>query len=234
MKVCIDCKLTLELTCFNKDKTKKDGLQSKCRDCGKKYTKKHYKNNKEVYSKKGKVNYLKNKDSVTKKHQEWRDKNPDYFKTWRKENPEKISELENNRCKEKIKVQHTTWRSKNKEYITLYNREYTKRRRKEDVQFKLAINLRGRLSKIIRNNKRAGSAVKDLGCTLGELKNHLESQFTEGMTWDNYGEWHIDHMYPLSRVDLTNREEFLKVCNYKNLQPLWAIDNLKKSNKLFF
>jgi len=85
----------------------------------------------------------------------------------------------------------------------------------------------------LKNNQKSGSAVVDLGCTIEELRIYLESKFQVGMTWDNYGEWHIDHIIPLSKFNLEDREEFLKACNYENLQPLWAEANLKKSNKLF-
>lgn len=95
--------------------------------------------------------------------------------------------------------------------------------------------LRARISTIVREKlkgrRKAGSAVKDLGCTLLELMDHLESQFQEGMNWDNYGEWHIDHIKPLANYDLTNEEEFKEVVHYTNLQPLWAIDNLSKGKK---
>ena len=72
--------------------------------------------------------------------------------------------------------------------------------------------------------------MSDLGCTIPELKQYLESKFQEGMTWENWGVhgWHIDHIIPLSSFDLTCREQFLKVCHYTNLQPLWAKDNLSK------
>ena len=80
--------------------------------------------------------------------------------------------------------------------------------------------------------KKAGSAVKDLGCTLEFLEKHIEGQFQEGMTWDNYGEWEVDHIVPLAKLDLTNPEDFAKACHYSNLQPLWWQDNLKKSDKV--
>jgi hypothetical protein len=98
--------------------------------------------------------------------------------------------------------------------------------------------LRARISSIIKAKSKdvkvskGGSAVKDLGCSLEELMSHLESKFTKGMNWDNYGEWHIDHIMPLSIYDLTNELEFKKAVHYSNLQPLWAIDNLRKSNKI--
>jgi hypothetical protein len=90
--------------------------------------------------------------------------------------------------------------------------------------------LRQRLCAAIRHKSKKGSAVRDLGCTIEELKQHLESQFGPGMSWENYGKWHIDHIIPLSSFDLSKRDELLKACHYTNLQPLWAKDNIKKSN----
>jgi hypothetical protein len=82
---------------------------------------------------------------------------------------------------------------------------------------------------------KSGSAVRDLGCSFEKLKRHLESQFQPGMTWKNYGlhGWHIDHIKPLVLFDLTNRKQFLEACNYKNLQPLWAKENLSKKGKIY-
>lgn len=109
----------------------------------------------------------------------------------------------------------------------LRNNAYTKNKYKNDINYKLAHNLRNRLSKVIN----CGSAVDNLGCTICELKTHLETQFQTGMTWDNYGKWHVDHIKPLSRFNLQNMVEFNKACHYANLQPLWAKDNLIKGNK---
>jgi hypothetical protein len=95
---------------------------------------------------------------------------------------------------------------------------------------RLARNLRGRLNKALHGNYKAGSAVNDLGCSIAELKQHLESQFKPGMSWDNYGRngWHIDHITPLCRFNLQDEIEFKKACHFTNLQPLWAGDNLEK------
>ena len=107
-----------------------------------------------------------------------------------------------------------------------------RQRLKSDVPFRLAAKLRTRLNMAVRKSSKAGSAVRDLGCTVDELKSYLESRFTPGMTWNNYGrgsgKWNIDHIVPLASVDLTDRDQFLKVCHYSNLQPLWWIDNLRK------
>jgi hypothetical protein len=112
-----------------------------------------------------------------------------------------------------------------------YMRDYKRNREYKDLSYKLRNRLRTRLFIAIRNNQKAGSAVKDLGCSIDELKLYLENQFEPGMTWDNYGEWHIDHIIPLSHFDLTDREQFLKACHYTNLQPLWGLDNISKGNK---
>ncbi len=89
-------------------------------------------------------------------------------------------------------------------------------------------NMRSRLSKAFASNTKTGSAVNDLGCTIAELKRHLESKFQPGMSWINYGEWQIDHIKPLNQFNLTLSEERLVACNYMNLQPLWKKDNLEK------
>lgn len=67
-----------------------------------------------------------------------------------------------------------------------------------------------------------------MGCNIQELLSHLESQFSEGMSWDNYGEWELDHVNPLSLFDLTDPVQFKEAANFKNLQPLWKVDNQKK------
>jgi hypothetical protein len=91
--------------------------------------------------------------------------------------------------------------------------------------------LRTRLWGALKGKAKIGSAVRDLGCTIPELIVHLEKQFTKGMTWDNKGKWHIDHIKPLSMFDLTDKKQFLEACNFMNLQPLWALDNIRKGNK---
>lgn len=70
-----------------------------------------------------------------------------------------------------------------------------------------------------------------LGCPLDVAKNHIEKQFKDGMTWDNHGEWHIDHIKPCASYDLNIPEEQKKCFHYTNLQPLWANENLSKSDK---
>jgi hypothetical protein len=93
-------------------------------------------------------------------------------------------------------------------------------------------NIRSRLYKYLKKltlTKR-NKTFDIVGITPQELKEHLEKQFISGMTWENRNEWHIDHIIPLSSAK--TEEELYKLCHYTNLQPLWAEDNLKKSNKI--
>jgi hypothetical protein len=109
---------------------------------------------------------------------------------------------------------------------------YHIRKRATDPQVRISDSLRSRINSIVKRG-RAGSAVRDLGCTVTELKIHLESKFQPGMSWGNYGEWHIDHIKPLAKFDLTDRGQFLQACHFTNLQPLWAEQNLSKGARIF-
>lgn len=149
---------------------------------------------------------LKNLERRSKKQKQWADKNRE----------KQRQSVRNSRAKLKVK-----------------NAEYDALRLKTDPAYRLKRILRTRLSSAINRGQKAGSAVRDLGCSVSELKTYLESKFLPGMAWDNHTQfgWHIDHIIPLSSFNLTNREELLKACHYTNLQPMWAQDNLSKSNK---
>lgn len=101
-----------------------------------------------------------------------------------------------------------------------------------DIQFRIATRLRIRLYHALRNRYKAGSAVTDLDCSIDFLIQHLQSQFTDGMSWDNYGnkkgQWNIDHRRPLTAFNLEDRDQLLLACHYSNLQPMWALDNIRK------
>lgn len=92
-------------------------------------------------------------------------------------------------------------------------------------------NLRKRLRRYLNCRSLTGP-IPGIGCSSLELRRHIENQFQPGMTWENYGHktWHIDHIKPISKFDLTNKEELLKINHYTNLQPLWAGENYKKTN----
>lgn len=115
-----------------------------------------------------------------------------------------------------------------------YMRNYMADRAGSDIDFKLRGVLRARVRAAITRSSGAKSrrTMSLVGCSVPHLRQHLEAQFTEGMTWDNYGEWHIDHIKPCASFDLADEAQQLECFNYTNLQPLWAKDNLFKGAKI--
>lgn len=93
---------------------------------------------------------------------------------------------------------------------------------------RLICRVRNRLSKALAGQTKLGLTKRWLGCTPAELVAHLEAQFQPGMSWENRGEWHVDHIRPLASFDLSDPEQRATACHYTNLQPLWAADNLAK------
>lgn len=140
--------------------------------------------------------------------------------------PKGLERHRNNQAKQRGTPQGQAYQQT---YMRGYLPDYRRKRLKADPQYKLAVNLRKRLWQTLQNHtNKVGSAVRDLGCSVEFLKQHLESQFQVGMTWENYGHWHIDHKKPLASFDLTDRKQFLEVCHYTNLRPLWAKENISK------
>ena len=90
------------------------------------------------------------------------------------------------------------------------------------------MNLRIRINLALKGNPKLSTTMKLVGCSIERLKQHLEKQFKMGMSWNNYGKWHIDHIRPCASFDLSKPSEQKKCFNYTNLQPLWAEENLKK------
>lgn len=134
---------------------------------------------------------------------------------------------------------------KNKKYfskleIKEQQKEYMKNRRKIDINFKLGCNLRKRIWDALKGNNKSTRTMKLLGCSLDFFKEYFEKQFTKGMNWENYGsgwngkgmkQWHVDHIKPCASFDLTKPSEQHKCFHFSNLQPLWAKENLEKSDK---
>ena len=156
--------------------------------------------------------------------------------TWLKENKEKVSSISKiwrKKNKETIRERIKEWEIKNYRKLRDRKNKRAKERRKEDPIFNLKNKVRCRLRKylMILNITKKNKTFEIVGCTPEFLKEHLEAQFINGMSWDNRSEWHIDHIIPLSSAK--TEEELYKLCHYSNLQPLWAGDNLSKGTKVF-
>jgi hypothetical protein len=120
----------------------------------------------------------------------------------------------------------------NSEKVLAYSRKYQKERRSIDPLFRLSNTLRSRTYLAFKHKgySKSSKTREMLGAEFELVKSHIEKQFSNGMSWDNYPDWHIDHIIPLASA--STEEELIKLCHYTNLQPLWAKDNLDKSDKL--
>lgn len=128
--------------------------------------------------------------------------------------------------KKRFQKWNKIWRKNNN------RNDYHKKYRNNNPSAKIASYCRNRIRLAIKNSWKSESSLSLTGCNnWNELMLYLESKFQTGMSWDNMGDWHIDHIKPCSSFDLTKIEEQKKCFHYSNLQPLWAKDNLSKSNK---
>lgn len=152
-------------------------------------------------------------------------------KDYRKSNRERILEI------------NKIWKDNNKERSIEYSKkyyqknvertkEYFKNRYRTDSNYKTLHLLRCRIYYALKRVDKSVSTKKLLGCTVDKFKLHIESQFTEGMHWENQGEWHLDHIVPCSYFDLSIKENQFICFNYKNLQPLWKDENMEKKATL--
>lgn len=230
MKYCYGCKRILALDCFGKNKSNKDNLSYHCRECRKQYSLIHKKELAE-YNKQW---ALKNKDKLVKYYQDHKEEYAERSKQWRQKNRKKVNELsrqyhQNN--PEKRAKTMKKWAQNHKEYINNHQRQ-----RMKNPKFKLNRNI----TKSIHSSLKARNISKNnrpweslVNFTLQELMIRLESLFQDGMIWENQGEWHLDHIKPISLFDFESMDDpgFKECWALENLQPLWAEDNLRKSNK---
>jgi hypothetical protein len=121
------------------------------------------------------------------------------------------------------------WRAANQNHLREHARLYYAKRYAENIDHRLKVILRNRINRVMKA-KRGWSFVRDLGCTVAELRAHIEAQFTSDMSWDNWGPvWQLDHIRPLVSFNLMLRRQFLAACNYKNLQPMLLEEHRQKS-----
>ncbi len=221
-KICTKCGLEKKLSEFSKNsRYTGNRLKSRCKLCISIYNKKYRDENKEKIKIKKKQDYEDNKEYILTRNKNWLKKNKvkmdKYLKEYRIEN------------KEQIQIKVKEYKIRNKEKIN----KQSVQKRKDDSNFKILVNLRTRLSKALKGQSKSKKTLDLLGCTIEELKKHLQTQFTRDMNWDNYGlnGWEIDHRIPCASFDFTDSKQQEACFNYTNLKPLWAIDNRIKSNK---
>jgi hypothetical protein len=223
-KSCTQCKQEQLLDNFYKKKGCKHDVMSVCKSCWKQQVHNFQNTHTDIILEKNKQRYINNKDKYSKRNQE------NYISNQKER-------------KEKQKKYNTVNKSKRKEYNQLpevkkQNNEYSKKYYKSSPEKHLAKNIRCSVSMRIReiNSKKDQSTLNIIGLKSWDtFKQHIESQFTEGMNWGNYGnkvetDWSIDHIVPI--ISAKTLEQVKKLNHYSNLRPLWHIDNIKKRDKL--
>ena len=130
-----------------------------------------------------------------------------------------------------VKAGVRAWRKANRVKTRAWDTRYAKARRGVDLNFRMRYRLRSRLLKALKGELKTSSTMELLGCSIPFLLQFIEKQFQPGMTWENHGEWHLDHVRPCASFNLSDPEQQKRCFHFSNLQPLWAIDNLKKSDK---
>lgn len=147
---------------------------------------------------------------VNKDSQVYKENKAEVNKKWREKNPDKVKK----------------WQEDNRDKVNT-----NKRKRREDASNRLVHNMRNRVWKALIGQAKKDRTMELVGCTPEFLMKYLEKRFKSGMTWDNYGEWHVDHIKPCASFDLTKEEEQRRCFHYTNLQPLWGTENISKGAK---
>lgn len=239
---CTKCQQDKDITAFGKDAKSKTGLKYICKSCCKEYAKMYYENNKQKLLDRSNQRYEDQKEKICQKNNRYYHENKEQISKKRKSEEHRAKVRANRSRRRDICNQRTKeWRENNPDKVIAYRnahrgyiREWSKNRRKDNIQYKLAGCLRHRVNLALRSsgNNKQSSTVELLGCDIDFLKEWLSSLFIEGMTWDNYGKWHVDHYVPCAYFDLSDVKQQRICFNYRNLRPLWGIDNMKKRDAL--
>lgn len=216
-KTCNKCQIEKEINEFYLIKST-NTYRGECKLCLYEKSKKRKSNNLEKYSEISRKYRLENRELLIKRSKEYREKNRDRclnnIKDWVKKNYEKYLEK---------KREYS--RSEQGKLKKMENYYKNKEQNKHIIAWRTILN--NTLKRL--NTIKEGKTIELLGYSATELKEHIESKFLEGMSWENRSEWHIDHIKPVSSFDKSEKMSIIN--SLDNLQPLWAVDNLKKSNK---
>lgn len=241
-KKCSKCQQIQSIIQFSKNKSRKDGFDCYCKNCVAIKSKQWRINNPEKVTKSCKQWHLNNPEKVAKSCKQWRKKNPEKIykikNDWNILHPDKIKEMNRryyDKHSKRINNRVRLWRLNNPEKIQL-SRKSMYLKQKNDPLLKLI----GTQRLLVRNIFKKTNIIKNkhtleyLGCTYEQFVKYIENQFTEGMNWQNHGQygWHFDHIIPSSFFIMSDITE-QKIClHYTNYRPLWWKENLEKSDKI--
>jgi hypothetical protein len=228
-KICTKCKIEKDIEEFQNSHAYKSGKTARCKMCKDKDLKTWIKNNKNKHNFTRKTRRDRNKEKNI-------EKNRLYFREYREKHKEKITErgkLWRKENKEKARVYNAEWRRANPEKVLVLARKSIRKKR-STPQGQLSANLATAIWRSLKGNKKGQPWELLVDYTLDDLKVHLEKQFIGDMSWGNYGKWHIDHKIPLKVFNFETAEhiDFKRCWALSNLQPLWALDNIKKQARI--
>lgn len=220
---------------FSKQPNGKDGLKNQCKNCLNEKAKKNYITNpkiKEEATRRRKSNPEKARISVRKHRLKNGDKIKEYKKIYRQKNKEKIKTYTKKRYLSNGREYSRLYYQKNKHVLREKRRIYNLNKKRTNHFYKMKCLLKSRIYLAFKQKglRKTNSTKQLLGVEFLIAKAHIERQFKKGMTWENHGEWHIDHIIPLASAK--NEEELKALCHYTNLQPLWAKENISKKDKI--
>lgn len=241
-QICHKCKIEKPYTNeFFHYRKKPITLKKICKECCSKNNKEYNLNHKKEVRKIKKQYYQNNKEEIIRKSKTYQENNIERYNSYQKQYRQDHSE-ESKEYNKKYQMDHKEeiynnflrWKENNKEKTKEYMNKYVKNRYEMEIQFKITNVLRSRIRMAIKNNAKSSNTINLLGCSIEELKLHIEKQFQPRMSWGNYGRngWHIDHILPYDSFDLKNSEEQEICFHHTNLQPLWSKENRSKWNKI--
>ena len=232
---CTKCGRLLPIENFHKDKYQRTGYDIWCKDCRRELVRKRLQT--EEGKEKNRLNAKKFRESEIgqQKIKEYRQSEA-FKQSLHKYNISEHGRAKRREYRSREDIKKKDLEYQRKRFEDPLNREIRRQKLKEkydtDPLHRMKHLLRGRIKDCILGYKRSAHSEELLGCSWEEAKQYIENQFQEGMTWDNYGEWQIDHIIPCSRFDFSNPIHQQICFNFRNLQPLWAKDNKEKFNRL--
>lgn len=223
MKTCCYCKTLQPLNNFHNSSRSKDGKQNRCKECSAELSK-----------------------SYRERHPEYARQYVEQNKAKRKAYERMYYEANKPKYLERMKIQRIerphierSWKERykleNAEKLNEYHRKWKVAKRKSDPCFKIKDNTSRRIRyelNTLLDNQKTKNTIDYIGCSIERLKIHLESQFDIGMSWQNYGKWHIDHIIPCAYWNLESETQKYLCFNYRNVQPLWSLTNQSKKARV--
>jgi hypothetical protein len=245
-KRCPKCGLVLPADQFGKDRHGKFGLSNRCKPCNRDYEAERRAANPEAHRAKVRRWAAKNANKIAAYTEGYRDRRREIDRVWQTENRDKVREKSRRwreRNREKVAAYNAKYREERADFVSQAKRDWARRnpeavaahgaRRRANPKYRIEATIRARIHATLTRGSKSAGTFELLGYSSDELRAHLERQFKRGMSWGNYGEWHIDHVVPLSSFSYETPDDpdFRRAWALTNLAPMWGKENMEKGAK---